>query len=61
MNGIPTWVDKYYSSGKQVYEIVPLDDNLGENEALAASGHLSRAEQALEDANGILGLNQQEN
>lgn len=57
MDGIPTWVDKYYSGGKQVYEIVPLDDDLGENEALAVSGHLSRAKQALEDANGILGLN----
>lgn len=61
MDGIPTWVDKYYSGGKQVYEIVPLDDDLGENEALAVSGHLPRAKQALEDANGILGLNQQEN
>lgn len=60
MEGIPTWVDKYYSGGKQVYEIVPLDDKLNENQALAASGHLSRAQQALEDANEILGFDHSE-
>lgn len=60
MGGIPTWVDKYYSEGKQVYEIIPLSEGLEENEALEVSGHLSRAEQALEDANGILGFDQSE-
>lgn len=59
MGGIPTWLDKYYSGGKQVFEIVPLSDGLEENEALEVSGHLSRAQQAWEDANGILGFNQQ--
>lgn len=59
MSAVPTWVDKYYSGGKQVYAIVPLDDKMKENEALAASGHLSRAKQAKEDADGILGIDQQ--
>ncbi|MEG2323355.1 MAG: CapA family protein [Anaerovoracaceae bacterium] len=54
LDGIPTWVDKYSAGGKDVYEIVPLDDKISENKALATSGHLSRAEQALEDANGSL-------
>lgn len=61
MSGMPTWVDKYFSNGKQVYEIVPLDDELDDNEALTTSGHLHRAKQAKEDAHGILAINQQEN
>lgn len=56
LSGMPTWVDRYYSGGKTVYEIVPLDDQLKENQALAASGHLSRARQAREDANETLGF-----
>lgn len=60
MSGIPTWVDKYYSGGKQVYEIIPLDENLNKNETLQTSGHMSRAKQALEDANGILGFDSEE-
>lgn len=60
MDGIPTWVDKYYSGGKQVYEIIPLDKEMDKNKALEVSGHLSRAQQALEDANEILGLNHKE-
>ena len=59
MSGVPTWVDKYYSGGKLVYEIIPLDDEVKNNEALAVSGHLSRAKQAKEDANGILGFDKQ--
>lgn len=61
MDAVPTWVDRYYSGGKQVYEIIPLDETLKENETLPVSGHLSRAEQAREDANGILGLDKSEN
>lgn len=61
MDGIPTWVDKYYSGGKQVYEIIPLDDEIDQNEALEVSGHLSRARQAQEDTDGIFGANKQEN
>lgn len=59
MSAVPTWVDKYYAGGKQVYAVVPLDDGLKDNQALAASGHLSRAKQAKEDANGILAIDNQ--
>ena len=54
MSAIPTWVEKYTTGSKPIYEIIPLDDNLQKNETLKASGHLSRAEAALEDANGLL-------
>lgn len=54
MSAVPTWVEKYKLGGKPIYEIIPLDENLQENETLGVSGHLSRAERALEDANGIL-------
>lgn len=60
MDVIPTWLDRYYSGGKQVYEIIPLDDKLKENDTLPVSGHLSRAQQAREDANGILGIHTKE-
>ena len=55
MNAIPTWVDKYTKNGKDVYTIVPLDDNLLQNTSLAESGHLSRAKQALADIKELLG------
>lgn len=61
MDAVPTWVDRYYSGGKQVYEIIPLDEKLEENDTLPVSGHLSRAEQAREEADGILGLDKSEN
>lgn len=61
MDAVPTWVDRYYSGGKQVYEIIPLDDELKDNETLPVSGHLSRAQQAREDADGTLGINTTEN
>lgn len=54
MSAVPTWVEKYNSGGRPIYEIIPLDENLQNNETLKASGHISRAEAALEDANGIL-------
>ena len=53
-SALPVWVEKYKSGGRDVYAVIPLDDSLGANEALLASGHLARAEKALEDANGIL-------
>lgn len=61
MGGIPTWVDKYSLHGKTTYEIIPLDDKLEKNKALAVSGHMDRAKQALEDSNEILGLDKQQN
>jgi len=57
MSAIPTWVEKYKSGGKDVYAVIPLDENLDTNEALSVSGHLSRAKKALEDARGILESN----
>ncbi len=55
MKAIPTWVDKYKKSGKDVYAIIPLDNVLHENPSLVESGHFSRAEQALADIKGLLG------
>lgn len=54
---VPTWVEKYKSGGRDVYAVIPLDDGLDDNEALAASGHLDRAKKAWEDANEIFGIN----
>jgi poly-gamma-glutamate synthesis protein (capsule biosynthesis protein) len=55
MDAIPVWVDKYKKGGKDVYTIVPLDKDLGQNPSLAESGHLARAEQALTDVTELLG------
>ena len=57
MSATPTWVDKYGDSSRPIYEIIPLDSNLQSNETLKVSGHLTRAEEALEDSNGILNAN----
>lgn len=57
MDAIPTWVDRYGSSSKFTYTIVPLDQDLASNATLAVSGHLARAKAALEEANGLLGIN----
>ncbi len=46
---LPTWVDKYGSNSIE-YRIIPLDGNLESNAALGESGHLSRAQQAYQDA-----------
>jgi poly-gamma-glutamate synthesis protein (capsule biosynthesis protein) len=55
MEAVPLWVDKYTDSGKTVYTVIPLDENMESNESLQTSGHMSKAQQALEDINGILG------
>lgn len=57
MSAVPTWVDKYYRDGNLVYTIIPLDEDVDNNEVLAYSGHLSRAKGALVNANGLLKLN----
>lgn len=57
MGYTPTWVDKYKRNGKNVYEVIPLDEEMEANPALIESGHLSKAIQALEDINGILKSN----
>lgn len=55
MDAMRTWLDKYKSQGKDVYAIIPLDNQLEENETLQASGHLFRARQASEDVAEVLG------
>jgi poly-gamma-glutamate synthesis protein (capsule biosynthesis protein) len=55
MDTVPVWVDKYRKAGKDVYTIVPLDSNLTQNPSLAESGHLERAQQALDDIRELLG------
>lgn len=50
-----TWLDKYRSGGRDVYAIVPLDEDLEDNEALKASGHLHRAVQASSDVEAVIG------
>ena len=55
MSAVPLWVDKYKKNGKDVYTIIPRDGTRGENPSLTESGHLSRAQQALDDINGVLG------
>lgn len=55
MSAVPVWVDKYKKGKKDVYTIVPLDEHMSGNPSLIESGHLSRAEQALEDIKSLLG------
>ena len=52
---IPTWVDKYQSSGGLEYRIIPLDGKLSVNQSLAESGHFSRAQAAKEYAEDLFG------
>lgn len=52
---MPTWVEKYAKNGKVTYYIIPLDKNMNSNPELIASGHLGRAQQALEDVKALLG------
>lgn len=56
MDAMPTWLDKYNSAGRTHYAIVPLDADLEQNQALAESGHLSRAQEAVSQINELLGL-----
>lgn len=50
-----TWLDKYKEGGRDRYAIVPLDQELEHNEALAASGHRGRALQARDDLRSLFG------
>ena len=52
---IPLWVDKYRKNGKDIYTVIPLDDNLTKNPDLRSSGHTARAEQALADIKALFG------
>ena len=53
-DAIPTWVDRYKRDGKTIYEIIPLDENLDNNQTLLESGHLNRARKALEEISELL-------
>lgn len=55
MDAMRSWVDKYYSNGRDVYAIIPLDEDIENNEALKVSGHLERAKQASEDITAVIG------
>ncbi len=57
MDSMNTWVEKYRSKGKDVYVIIPLDDDLENNDVLKVSGHLDRARQASSDVVSVLGSN----
>ena len=52
---IPTWVDKYTAGGKTYYYVVPLIGNFNKNASLTASGHVSRAQNALTYIKQLLG------
>ena len=56
-SAVPTWVERHRVGGRNVYAIIPLDDDLEANPTLAVSGNLRRAQQAWEYANEILGIN----
>jgi poly-gamma-glutamate synthesis protein (capsule biosynthesis protein) len=53
-SAIPIWVDKYKSKDIE-YRIIPLDQGIKENPSIIESGHLKRAEVALEDIIKIVG------
>ena len=53
---IPTWVEKYTNSaGKVKYFVIPLVGDFENNPELIASGHVKRAQQALEDIKKLIG------
>ena len=53
---IPTWVEKYTNKdGKLKYFVIPLVGDFENNPELVASGHVSRAQQALEDIKKLVG------
>ena len=54
MQCLPTWVEKYKKNGHVEYYIIPLDKDLASNPELANSGHLNRAQQALEDVKALI-------
>ena len=55
-DALPTWVDKYTAGGALKYSIIPLDENMYSNPALALSGHTARAERARAKAYELLKL-----
>ena len=57
ISAIPCWVEKYTKSGtaNPNYWIIPLIDGYKDNPELKASGHMSRADQALANVTKIVG------
>jgi poly-gamma-glutamate capsule biosynthesis protein CapA/YwtB (metallophosphatase superfamily) len=55
MDAMRTWVNKYRKASKDVYAIIPLDENFENNESLITSGNLNRAIQASQDVAEVLG------
>ena len=55
ISAIPTWVEKYNNGARDVYQIVPLLDDLDSVESLKASGHTQRAKDALASITEFLG------
>jgi poly-gamma-glutamate synthesis protein (capsule biosynthesis protein) len=53
-SAIPIWVDKYQSEETE-YRVIPLDQGMKDNLSLIESGHLKRAEVALNDIIEIVG------
>ena len=54
MDAMRTWVNKYRKASKDVYAIIPLDENFENNESLITSGNLNRAIQASQDVAEVL-------
>ena len=55
VKGMGTWMEKYYADGRDHYVIIPLETDYQQNETLAVSGHLGRAEQALSEITELIG------
>ena len=53
-SAVPVWVDKYKSEETE-YRIIPLDQGIQDNPSIIESGHLKRAEVALDDIIKIVG------
>ena len=55
ISAIPTWVEKYNNGARDIYQIIPLVDDLDSIASLKASGHTQRAKDALAAITEFLG------
>lgn len=51
---VPTWVNRYKSGGKTIYDVVPLDGTEQDNPGIKASGRGAHVKAVKEAANAIL-------
>lgn len=51
---VPTWVNRYKSGGKTIYDVVPLDGTEQDNPGVKASGRGAHVRAAKEAANAVL-------